>query len=409
MVLEGKNVVVGVCGGIAAYKVVEVVSRLKKMKANVHVIMTEHATEFVAPLTFQSISHNPVTVGMFEKPNIWDIQHISLAQSADIFIIAPATANFIGKLANGICDDMLTSTVLATTAKVVIAPAMNYNMYANPLVQENIAKLIKLGYYFMEPGTGPMAEGSSGKGRLPEPEEIVNEVIAIYSGDSIGESCVNNDINQDLMGLKILITAGPTKEPIDPVRFISNHSSGKMGYSISKKAVLRGAEVILISGSVSIPAPNGVNLVLVETALDMLNEVNKYKNECNVLIFSAAVADYRCASIEQHKIKKEKDELTIELIKNPDIAYEVGKEKGDRKHIGFAAETQELEINALKKLHKKNLDYIVANDITLEGAGFGVDTNIVKIYGKEGIISNLPKLSKDEVADKILDLIVIKN
>lgn len=389
--LEGKTVVVGVCGGIAAYKVVEVVSRLQKLHADVNVIMTENAAKFVTPLTFRSISHNPVITDMFDDPVKWDIQHISLATKADIIVVAPATANIIGKVANGIADDMLSTTIMASKAPVVFIPAMNTNMYENPIVQENIKKLTERGYIFLEPETGLMACGTIGSGRLPEPSSIVESVGELVGG------------KVDLKELKILITAGPTQEPIDPVRYISNCSSGKMGYAIATQASKRGAQVKLISGPVNIKTPFGVEIVGVKTADEMFNEVMKSYEAFDILIMVAAVADYRCAQIAEKKIKKKGEKLTIELIKNPDIAKELGKVKGNRILVGFSAETNDLVNNACEKLAAKNLDLIIANDVTQEGAGFGTDTNIIKIIRRNGDIIDLPIMSKAEAGDKILD------
>lgn len=389
--LKGKNVVVGVCGGIAAYKVVEVVSRFKKLNADVNVIMTKNAVKFVTPLTFQAISHNPVISDMFEEPKQWEIQHISLATKADIIVVAPATANIIGKVANGIADDMLSTTIMATKAPVVFVPAMNTNMYENPIVQDNIKKLSQRGYIFLDTETGLMACGTTGRGRLPEPSTIVERVSEI-----IGGKC-------DLKGLKFLITAGPTQEPIDPVRYISNHSSGKMGYAIAENACKRGAEVKLVSGPVNLKALDSIEVVKVKTADDMYNEVMRSYEAFDVLIMVAAVADYKCADIAQKKIKKKDENLTLNLVKNPDIAKELGKVKGNRILVGFSAETNDLVNNASEKLAAKNLDMIVANDVTQEGAGFGTDTNIIKIIKRNGDIIDFPIMSKAEAGDKILD------
>jgi len=420
-VLQKQTVVVGVCGGIAAYKAVEIVSRLRKLGADVHVIMTENASKFVAPLTFQSISHNPVVIDMFEKPVHWDIEHISLAQKADVFLVAPATANVIGKVAGGIADDMLTTTIMATKAPVVFAPAMNHNMYENVIVQRNIETLKSAGYFFIEPDKGLMACGTYGKGRLPEPEAIVRAVVNVLAGKkdiSITETSCNDasdvggksditdaqgEISQDMKGLRVLVTAGPTIEPIDPVRFITNRSSGKMGYAIASSASARGADVLLISGPVHIPSPENVRVVNVDTAQEMYDRVMEYYSDSDIMIFAAAVADYRCADIHSNKIKKNDDELSIRLVKNPDIAKEIGAVKGDRVHIGFSAETENLMDNAVKKLQSKNFDMIVANDVTMEGAGFGTDTNIVKIVSSDGSIRELGKMSKYDVAGEILN------
>jgi len=395
--LEGKTVVVGVCGGIAAYKVVEVVSRLQKLNADVNVIMTKNAAEFVTPLTFRSISHNPVIVDMFDEPIKWDIQHISLATKADVIVVAPATANIIGKVANGIADDMLTTTIMATKARVVFVPAMNTNMYENPIVQQNIKKLIGLGYIFLEPETGLMACGTKGSGRLPEPSVIVENV------------CGHVLEKADFKGLRILITAGPTQEPIDPVRYVSNRSSGKMGYALAAQASKRGAQVKIVSGPVNIKPAIGVEVVNIKTADEMFDEVMKNYKNYDVLIMVAAVSDYKCAKIAGEKIKKKEDKLNIELVKNPDIAKELGSVKGNRILVGFSAETNDLVTNATKKLAKKNLDLIIANDVTLEGAGFGTDTNIIKIIKRDGEIIDFPIMSKTQAGDKILDEIIKLN
>jgi phosphopantothenoylcysteine decarboxylase / phosphopantothenate---cysteine ligase len=392
--LTNKNVIIGICGGISAYKVVDVVSKLKKLNANVTVIMTKNATKFVSPLTLRAISHEPVITDMFAEPDNWDTEHISLAQKADLFVIAPATANILGKIAGGVADDMLSTTIMATDAPVLFVPAMNTGMYENPIVQENIAKLKRYGYLIMEPGTGLMACGTSGKGRLPEPQEIIDEVIKVMTP------------NMDLMGIKILITAGPTVEAIDPVRFISNRSSGKMGYAIAHNALQRGAEVLMISGPVNIEPPAGVDLISVTTADEMYEAVMSNFKTCDVMIMMAAVADYRSESVEAKKIKKTSDEMTIRLIKNHDIAAELGKVKGTRILVGACAETENLLENANKKIKSKNFDLIMANDVTLEGAGFGIDTNIVQIVSADGTTIALPIMSKIEVASHLLTYIV---
>lgn len=391
MDLKGKSVVMGVCGGIAAYKVVEVVSRLKKMGAEVDVIMTANAQKFVTPLTFRSLSHRPVVTDMFSDPEYWEIKHVSLAQKADLFIIAPATANIIGKLASGIADDMLTTTVVATKAPVLVVPAMNHDMYANAIVQRNIRTLRELGYIFMEPDTGRMAEGSSGKGRLPEPSAIVEKACSILKSE------------QDLAGIRIMVTAGPTRESIDPVRYITNHSSGKMGYAVAQAARERGADVLLISGPAEVECPDGVRLISVTTAQEMEEAVLANFENCDVVVMAAAVADYRPAEVSETKIKKNGDEMVLRLVKNPDILKKLGTMKGNRILVGFSAETDDLEGNAADKLESKNLDMIVANDVTMEGAGFGTDTNIIKILKCDGTVIDLPLMSKLEAAHRILD------
>ena len=396
MLLKGKSLVIGVCGGIAAYKVVDVVSRLKKQGAQIDVIMTAHAEKFVTPLTFRSLSHRPVITDMFEEPDQWDVRHISLAQKAELFVIAPATANIIGKLASGIADDMLSTTVMATKAPVLIIPAMNYNMYANPIVQKNIEKLKALGYLFMEPDTGVMAEGTSGKGRLPEPPAIVEEVVRILKPV------------RDLEGYKVLVTAGPTREAIDPVRYITNHSSGKMGYAVAEAAVSRGAEVLLITGPVSVEKPAGVEVISVTSAQDMYEAVMKNYKASDIIVMVAAVADYRPQKVSDIKIKKneEDEEFTLRLEKTTDILKEVGKIKEYRTLIGFCAETNDLLMNARKKVEAKNLDMIIANDVTMEGAGFGTDTNIIKLVKKDGSVIDLPLMSKLAAAHRIMDEIL---
>ena len=391
--LKNKTVVLGVSGGIAVYKACDVVSRLKKLNANVHVIMTKSAAEFVTPLTFQSLSQNYVVSDMFEEPKTWDVEHISLAKKADVFLIAPATANVIGKIANGICDDMLTTTVMATTGKVLIAPAMNTNMYKNPILQRNINTLKELGYNFVNPDSGRLACGDIGEGKLASPENIVNAVVDLL-----------NNNNKDLQGKKIMITAGPTVESIDPVRYLTNRSTGKMGYAIAKMAANRGADVTLVSGPTNIAPPSNIKkLIKAQSAEDMYNAIINNFDENQVIIKSAAVADYKPKTYSDKKIKKSNDDLIIELERNKDIAYELGKIKKNKILVGFAAETNDLIENAKTKIKKKNLDFIVANDLTEEGAGFGTDTNIVKIIDKEGNIDKYPQMKKDEVANVILD------
>lgn len=392
--LKDKTVVIGVSGGIAVYKTLDVVSRLRKLGVNVNVIMTKSATEFVTPLSFQSLSQNYVVCDMFEDPKTWDVEHISLAKRADVFLIAPATANVIGKIANGIADDMLTTTVMATKAKVLIAPAMNTNMYENPILQRNINTLKELGYNFVEPESGRLACGDTGKGKLASPETIVDEVVKLLSK------------GQDLKGKSIIVTAGPTVESIDPMRYITNRSTGKMGYSIAKEAIERGADVTLITGPTNLTPPQNLKkLVKIESAKDMYEAVLANLDENDVVIKSAAVADYKPKNYSNKKIKKSDDDLVIELYRNKDIAQEIGKIKNNKILVGFAAETNDLIENASLKIKKKNLDFIVANDLTKEGAGFGVDTNIVKIIDKEGNITEYPKMKKEEVANIILDKI----
>lgn len=389
----GKNIVIGVCGGIAAYKTVDIVSRLKKAGCNVKVIMTKAATEFVTPLTFRELSGSPVVTDMWEEPKTWNVQHIALANWADAFLVAPVTANVVGKIANGIADDVLTTTIMATKAPVLLAPAMNTNMYLNPVTQQNLAKLINLGYQVIEPATGMLACGIEGPGRLPEPAVIVDKLLNLLN------RC------QDLKGKRILITAGGTREPIDPVRYIGNRSSGKMGYALAESAARRGAEVILISGPSSLPAPDRVTIKRVETAAQMHAAVLAEFDAVDIVIKAAAVADYRAEMVAEQKIKKAGENLTIKLVKNPDILLDLGQRKKHQLLIGFAAETQDLMLHAQEKLTKKNLDMIVANDVTLPGAGFNIDTNIVKIIYKNGDMEELPQLSKQQIAEILLNKI----
>lgn len=390
--IQHKQVVIGVAGGIAAYKALDVVSRLKKNSINVHVIMTKSAQQFVTTLSFQSLSQNYVVKDMFDEPKTWEMEHISLAQKADLFVIVPATANIIGKIANGIADDMLTTTVMATKAPVLMAPAMNTNMYENIILQQNIKKLKNMGYNFIEPDTGRLACGDIGKGKLPDPEKIVHEIM----------QQLNRKL--DLNGKKIIVTAGPTCEPIDPVRYITNHSSGKMGYAIAERAACRGAEVVLISGPTALSSPQGVRRVDVNTTLEMYEEVMKYFQWADIIIKAAAVADFRPAVVAENKIKKTDEDITIQMTRNPDILMELGKIKTkDKILIGFAAETQELIENAKKKIKNKNLDFIVANDLTKQGAGFKSDTNIVTIVEKDGNMEYFSKMQKIDLAEVILD------
>jgi phosphopantothenoylcysteine decarboxylase/phosphopantothenate--cysteine ligase len=391
VMFSNKNIVLGVCGGIAAYKACELTSRLKKLNANIDVIMTKSAAEFVTALTFQSLSLNEVITDMFEKPKYWEIEHISLAKKADIIVIAPATANVIGKLACGIADDMLTTTVMASKAIKLIVPAMNTNMYENLIVQRNIETLKQLGYNFMEPSEGRLACGDIGRGKMAEPEAIEARIKELLL------------TSRDLEGKTVLVTAGPTREAIDPVRFITNHSTGKMGFAIAEKAVLRGAKVYLVAGPSNLATPHGVERVDVESALDMHTAVMKLMENADIIIKSAAVADYRPAEISNEKIKKSEDDLVIKLKKNPDILQELGKVKGNKVLIGFAMETQNLIENARAKVKKKNLDFIVANDLRTEGAGFAGDTNLVKIIDSQGKVEEIPLMRKSDLADIVLD------
>ena len=390
-----KTVVLGVSGGIAAYKACDVVSRLRKENIQVNVIMTKHATEFVSALTFQSISQNPVAVEMFEPVTNWDIEHISLAKKADIFLIAPATANVIGKIANGIADDMLSTTVMATKAPVVIAPAMNTNMYENPVTQANIQKLKDLGYIFIEPGYGRLACGDLGPGKLAEPDLIVENIKFLLNK------------TDELKGKNVLVTAGPTQEAIDPVRYITNKSTGKMGYALAYQAALMGAKVTLVTGPTNLEIPFGISeAIKVKSAQQMYEAVTSRFDEMDIVIKSAAVADYKPKNISDSKIKKSDSDLVLELDRNKDILFELGKLKTKQVLVGFAAETDDLIANAQKKLAKKNLDFIVANDLKQEGAGFAGDTNIVKLLFADGNIEELPIMTKNQLSKEIYDKII---
>lgn len=393
--LAGKNIVIGVTGGIAAYKAVEVVSRLRKAGANTHVIMTREATEFVTELTFREISGNPVTVDMWAKVTNFKVEHIALANLADIMLIVPATANIIAKAAAGIADDMLSTTILATKAPLFFAPAMNTNMYENPVTQENIAKLKARGIHIIEPASGALACGTSGRGRLPEPINIVEELLAF------------SNISKSLTGRTVIVTAGGTIEPIDPVRYIANRSTGRMGYAVAEALAARGAEAILISGPTSIMPPAGVKLINVATAIEMKAAVDKYYDAADAVVMSAAVADYRPETIADNKIKKSDDALFLKLVRNPDILLGLGERKNKQLLIGFAAETTRVDEYAQKKLIKKNLDYIVANDVSQSDAGFGVETNRVKIFSKTEV-KEYPLMAKRELANIIADIIASK-
>ncbi|SHH77879.1 phosphopantothenoylcysteine decarboxylase / phosphopantothenate--cysteine ligase [Caloranaerobacter azorensis DSM 13643] len=388
--LSNVNIVLGVTGGIAAYKAVDVVSRLKKLGANVDVIMTKSATKFVTPLTFQSLSQNLVTVDMFAEPKKWEVEHISLAQKADIFLVAPATANIIGKIANGIADDMLTTTIMATKAKVIFAPAMNTNMYRNPIFKENMEKLKTLGYEFIKPASGRLACGDYGEGKMAEPADIVEYIKMHFT-------------KRTLLNKKIVVTAGPTIEKIDPVRYITNFSSGKMGYAIAIEAKKRGADVILISGPTNLDKPDGIKVINVNTTIEMLKAIEEYFDEIDVLIKAAAPLDYRPEVVSDKKIKKQDGSLNIKLVRNPDILAYFGKLKKKQILVGFAAETNDVIENAIKKIRNKNLDFIVANDVTVKNAGFRSNTNIATIIDNKGNVNDYPQMSKEELAKIILD------
>ena len=392
-----KCVVIGVTGGIAVYKALDVISALRKKDIKVHVIMTESASKFVNPLTFQSISQNMVVTDMFAEPKAWEIQHISLAQKADLMLIAPATANVIGKISNGIADDMLSTTVMATKAKVLIAPAMNTNMYQNPIVQNNISKLKDFGYKFIEPASGRLACGDIGIGKLADVNTIVERVIEELE-----------DKEQDLLGKKVLVSAGPTIAPIDPVRYITNRSTGKMGYAIAKEARDRGAEVILVSGPTNLEPPKNVKIINIKTNEEMKKEILQNFKWADIVIKSAAVADYKPKEYSKEKIKKGEGDLNICLTRDNDILKFLGEIKTHQVLVGFAAESDNVLENAERKLKNKNLDFIVANDITSSDTGCGSEDNKVVILSKNNEKLELEKMSKKKVASNIFDMILEK-
>jgi phosphopantothenoylcysteine decarboxylase/phosphopantothenate--cysteine ligase len=393
MAQDKKTVIIGVTGGIAVYKALDVISKLKKKNYEVHVIMTNSATKFVNPLSFQTLSQNIVNYDMFCEPRAWEIQHISLAKKADLIAVIPATANIIGKVANGIADDLLSTTIMATKAPVIFAAAMNTNMYSNPIVQDNISKLQNYGYKFIKPTSGRLACGDEGEGKLAD-----TEIIAEYIDSMLYDK-------KDLSGKKVLVTAGPTIASIDPVRYITNRSSGKMGYAIAEEARDRGAEVTLVSGATSLKAPFGVKLINVKTNAEMLDNVLENFNDQDIIIKAAAVADYKPKQYSDKKIKKAADEFELTLTKDSDILKKLGELKKHQVLVGFAAESNDLLQNAEKKLKNKNLDYIVANDITASDTGFASDDNKVTILNRDGRTISLEKMSKRQVARKLFDLI----
>lgn len=394
--MNKKTIVVGVCGGVAAYKALDVISNLKKSNFDIHVIMTKSAREFVTPLSFQSLSQNMVVYDMFEEPKAWEIQHISLAQKADLMLILPATANIIGKVANGIADDMLSTTIMACKAPVVFAPAMNTNMYLNPIVQGNIGKLKEYGYEFIEPQSGRLACGDIGVGKLAD-TTLISEVIKSKLYDL-----------KDLKGKKVLISAGPTISKVDPVRFLTNHSTGKMGYAIAEEARDRGAEVTLVSGPSSLQSPIGVNTIRVNSTEEMYNAITEHFEDSDIVIKSAAVADYKAKQYSDKKIKKGNEDLVLEFTKDTDILKYLGSIKKNQILVGFAAESNDVIENANNKLVNKNLDYIVANDITGEGIGFGSENNKVTIISREREEVSLDTMSKKAVARELFNLILKK-
>ena len=385
-------VVLGVTGGIAVYKACELLRLLQKRGMDVFVVMTQNACRFVAPLTFETLSGHPVAVDTFDRPQTWEVEHIALAKRADLFLIVPATANIIGKMACGIADDMLSTTVMATRAPVMIAPAMNTGMWENPAVQQNIKTLTMRGVHVVRPTSGHLACGDSGAGKLEDIEVIARRAEEVLFA------------KRDMEGLRVLVTAGPSREALDPVRYISNRSSGKMGYSIAENAAKRGAKVTLLSGPVSLDAPKGVEVVPFLTTQELLDHALELVGEQDIVIQAAAPADYRAQEIAPQKIKKQSGEpMTLELVENPDVAATIGKKKeADQVFVGFAAETNDVIEHAQGKLMRKNLDMIVANDVTRPGAGFDVDTNIVTLITRKGEQA-LPLMSKAEVAGHILD------
>lgn len=394
--LEGKNILLGVTGGIAAYKTADLASKLVKQHANVDVIMTENATQFITPLTFEALTHNRCVTDTFDRNHPWEVEHIALADKADALVIAPATANCIAKLACGIADDMLTTTALACNCIKIIAPAMNTKMYENPVTQRNLQTLRDLGYVIVTPGDGYLACGTVGKGRMEEPAKILETIVSEVS------------FNKDMEGLNVLVTAGPTREAIDPVRFITNHSTGKMGVALAKAAAKRGANVTLVAGPIDIDVPSYVNDVRITSAADMFREVTSRASEQDVIIKAAAVADYTPATCAEDKIKKSEDgaDLAISLKRTEDILAWLGTHKKEGQILcGFSMETRDMLENSRKKLQKKNLDMICANNLKTPGAGFGVDTNVITLLTKDNE-TQLELMSKDEAAQKILSAIL---
>jgi len=390
--LRNKRVLLGVTGGIAAYKSAELVRALVKREASVKVVMTKSATEFLTPLTLQTLSGNPVYTELFTLVREADIAHVSLAEEAEIAVVAPATANCIGKLASGIADDLLGAVLMATKAPVLVCPAMNTGMYQNRIVQENMEKLGRHGFAFLEPASGELACKSVGVGRLPEIEDIVEEMETLLTP-------------KDLSGCRVLVTAGPTRERLDPVRFITNPSSGKMGYALARMARRRGAEVTLVSGPSALAPPRGVRIVSVTSAMEMHDAVTERFADADVVIKAAAVADYRPAEPSGSKIKKGKETLMLRLERNPDIIAALGKKKGGKILVGFAMETEDLLARARRKMKDKNMDLIVANDLSRAGAGFEGDTNIITLIDRDGGLQELPLMDKKDAADRILDRI----
>ena len=394
--LKGKTVLLGITGSIAAYKIAYLASALHKLHADVHVLMTENATNFINPITFETLSGNKCLVDTFDRNFQFQVEHVSIAKKADVVMIAPASANVIGKLANGLADDMLTTTVMACRCQKILAPAMNTAMYENPVVQDNIRKLQTYGYEVITPASGYLACGDTGAGKMPEPETLLEYILKEAA------------FQKDLAGKKLLVTAGPTQEAIDPVRCLTNHSSGKMGYAIAKMAMLRGAEVTLVSGPTAIEPPLFVKVVPVTSARDMFEAVTGLSDEQDIIIKAAAVADYRPKQVSEDKVKKKDDQASIELERTDDILKYLGQHKKQGQFLcGFSMETRDMLRNSRAKLEKKNLDMVAANNLKVEGAGFQGDTNVMTLITQDQEIA-LPLMSKEEAANKILDIIATR-
>ena len=394
--LEGKTVLLGVTGSIAAYKIAYLASALKKQQADVHVLMTRNATNFINPITFETLTGNKCLVDTFDRNFQFQVEHVSIAKKADVVMIAPASANVIGKLAHGIADDMLTTTIMACRCKKFISPAMNTNMFENPIVQDNLKILEHYGYEVIDPAVGYLACGDTGAGKMPEPETLLNYIL---------RECA---CEKDMKGLKVLVTAGPTQEAIDPVRYITNHSSGKMGYAIAKMAMLRGADVTLVSGRTALTPPPFVRVVPVVTARDMNEAVTSVSQEQDIIIKAAAVADYRPASVSDEKIKKKDDDMSIARERTDDILTYLGEHKPDGQFLcGFSMETENMIGNSRVKLTRKNLDMVAANNVKMAGAGFQGDTNVLTLITQDEEVS-LPLMSKEDAAGKILDKILLE-
>lgn len=395
--LKGKTIILGVTGSIAAYKIASLASMLVKLEADVHVIMTQNAANFITPITFESLTGNKCLIDTFDRNFKHQVEHVSIAKKADVCCIAPASANVIGKMANGIADDMLTTTVLACKCKKIVAPAMNTNMYTNPIVIDNMEKLKQYGFEVIKADSGYLACGDTGEGKMPSPEVLLEYILKELA------------YQKDMIGKKVLVTAGPTREKIDPVRFISNHSSGKMGYAIAKNCMLRGANVLLITGKTNLEVPLFVQRIEVESAKEMFEAVATHYKDCDIVIKCAAVADYTPVNVSDHKIKKNKEDMQIDLEKTTDILKYLGENRIKNQYIcGFSMETENMLENSKEKRKKKNIDMIVANNLKDDGAGFGINTNKVTIITEKDCVS-LPIMSKDEVAEKIVDEILKNN